>query len=163
MALLRHYGAATRLIDFTKNAAVGLWFATSNPEVEGELLGISTEYVGGYAEAEPIDESYDDVMAGLKPDNFLFSWEPTAVANRVSAQHSQFLFGRAEELSYGTLRLPLDEDDGVIVISVSPSVKTEERTFLRNVLDIHTQTMFPDVSGFASAFGVSPPESPDRW
>jgi hypothetical protein len=49
LARLRHHGAATRLIDATRNMLVGLWFcASSEFEKTGLLVGVHAHYVGGY-------------------------------------------------------------------------------------------------------------------
>lgn len=85
------------------------------------------------------------------------------VSERVAAHHSQFLFGPIEDHAYGTLRLPTDKSDGVVHILISPALKPAVLTLLRKVLDTGAQTMFPDLPGFASAFGASPFEDPYRW
>lgn len=48
LAKLQHYGAATRLIDFSGNALVALWFAcSSHPEPTGLLFGVHSSHLGG--------------------------------------------------------------------------------------------------------------------
>lgn len=161
LALLRHHGAACRLVDFTKSAAVGLWFsALEVPKQSGQLLGINTDYVHGY-EDEPIGESYDDVMR-LAEKGHPVTWTPMQVSGRVAAQHSQFLFGPVEDYDYGSLGLPV-EHDAVVNVLIEPGLKPVILTFLRKVLDIGSQTMFPDLPGFAVAFSSTPPEEPYRW
>ena len=48
LAKLQHYGAATRLLDFSKNVLIALWFCVSDREYKdktGLLLGIDTDIV----------------------------------------------------------------------------------------------------------------------
>jgi hypothetical protein len=46
LARLRHHGAATRLLDATRNALVALWFCcSSSPNKTGLLVGVHTSYI----------------------------------------------------------------------------------------------------------------------
>lgn len=48
LAKLQHHGAATRLVDFSKNSLISLWFCVqSSYNKTGLLLGVHTDYVGG--------------------------------------------------------------------------------------------------------------------
>jgi hypothetical protein len=163
LALLRHYGAATRLIDFTRSATVALWFAVyENPSIEGELVGIHTDFVGGY-EGRAEDGAYEEVLKATERHEHAMTWEPRRTTARISAQHSQFLYARIEEHDYGTLWMPTDHAKGVLAIRISPALKAGARLFLRNVLDIGAESMYPDLPGFASTFGAYPIEEFHRW
>jgi hypothetical protein len=164
LALLRHNGAATRLIDFTRSATVALWFAAFElPDVTGRVVGVHTDYLGGPGEGKILGGDYSKVMAAAASRDHPFTWEPPRVSPRVFAQHSQFLYGRVNEYDYGTLALPLEHRGAVLVIDISPKLKRSVLAFLRSVLDIGVQTMYPDLPGFASAFSVDPVEDPYRW
>jgi hypothetical protein len=162
LALLRHHGAATRLVDFSRNAAVALWFACSTlPDVEGELLGVSTNQVSGWSEGEQIDGDYQAVTAAVSAADSIWSWEPTGVSSRISAQHSQFLFGKVAPQPYGSMWLPPRDD--LVLVDLTPALKVEVTRFLSSVMDIRYLTMFPDVGGFATSFGSGASEDPYRW
>jgi hypothetical protein len=135
-----------------------------HPDVEGEIVGVHTDYVVGWSEGEPILEGYEQVLAvAERHPTSPCSWTPTGVTTRVSAQHSQFLFGLHQQLPYGTLALPTDELNGVLVMSITAALKPQVANFLRNALDITSLSMFPDLPGFGSAFSVAPTEDPYRW
>ena len=163
LALLRHHGAATRLVDFTRSAAVGLWFATvEEPKSPGWLLGIHSDFLHGY-EGVPLTKTYDEMVSDLSKYEGPWTWDPSPVSPRVTAQHSQFVFSTIDEESpVGSLQLP-QQAGAVIAVEIPAIVKGAALGFLRTVLDIGSQTMFPDISGFSQAFGVDPPESPYRW
>ena len=162
LALLRHHGAATRLVDFSRSVVVALWFAAFElPQSSGRLLGVHTEGVSGY-EGEPIESDYGAVMQWSERADLL-TWSPPGLSPRIAAQHSQFLFSRTEECGIGTLLLPYDDPTRVVALDFSPDLKPEILKFLRSALDIGTQTMFPDLPGFADAYSVDPVENPHRW
>ena len=163
LALLRHHGAATRLVDFTRSATVALWFAVSQlPEQDGSIIGVHTDHVAGFHEGQPAPDSYADLVAKLVGSSNVWGWSPPAVSPRVAAQHSQLLFSKIEGRPHGTLLLPT-EPDAVLRLQVPAAIKGDVRAFLRNVLDIDFQAMFPDLPGFALAFSAEPTEDPYRW
>jgi FRG domain len=47
LARLRHHGAATRLVDATRNALTALWFSVADaPDRVGALIGIHSDLMG---------------------------------------------------------------------------------------------------------------------
>jgi hypothetical protein len=169
LARLRHHGAATRLIDFTRSAAVGLWFAAaSEPSRSGVLLGVHTDYLSGH-EGVPIDHDYPNELARLVAWNAkageprIRTWQPGAVSPRTAAQHSQISFSIVGQFTHGTMPLPTSQVDGCQVIEILPEIKPPALEFLRGTLDIGWSTLFPDLDGFAVAWSVNAPEDVDRW
>ena len=147
LALLRHHGAATRLVDATRNALVALWFCVSeNPDTIGTLIGIHSDFLGGY-EMEPEHRSYYEIMGDLIELDHPMTWEPTAVSPRVAAQHSQFLYSALSTDATGSLRLPKNEG-ATFVIAVDSELKASAKEVLIDVFDIRDLTMFPDIDGF---------------
>ncbi|WP_237058266.1 FRG domain-containing protein [Microbulbifer sediminum] len=48
LAKLQHHGAATRLIDCSRNIMAALWFAcASEPDKTGLLFGVDSDHLGG--------------------------------------------------------------------------------------------------------------------
>lgn len=163
LARLQHHGAATRLVDASRNVLVALWFAvTSHSEQTGLLLGIHASFLGGY-EGERNDEKYDDIFKGLANFNHPQTWEPSVVSRRIAAQHSQFLYSRISNEAAGSLELPKDKDASLF-IAISPVLKNESKVALMETYDIHEATLFPDLDGFAHSnrYSLSRGES-HRW
>src|SRR5258708_35766515 len=66
LAKLRHHGAATRLVDFTRSVTAALWLScSSEPDRDGLLLGIHSDHVGG-GENAPEGRNYLDIFEGIK-------------------------------------------------------------------------------------------------
>ena len=154
LARLQHHGTATRLVDATRNALVGMFFCSrENPETVGGLFGFHSEYLGGY-EGEPRDETYDEVMKNISNYEHPQTWEPPTVSSRVAAQHSQFLFSalsKSERASLAIAPKPL----ALLTIAISPELKAEAMNVLSSVFDIRLITLFPDLDGFGMANSVS--------
>jgi hypothetical protein len=162
LARLRHHGAATRLVDATRNALVGLWFCCSSfPDRTGLLVGIHTSYISGY-EGEAETRDYDDVVVDLSDDENLRTWEPSPHSPRVAAQHSQFLYSALSSQGTGTLLLP--EKKTVLAIAIRPHLKAQSERILSQVFDIRRLTLFPDFDGLSASRGVEiDPIEDDRW
>lgn len=148
LARLRHHGAATRLVDFTRSMMVGLWFACyENPNVSGLLIGFDTWYLAGY-EREPELRLYDEIVDNL-PDDAPATWEPTGISPRMAVQHSQFIYSKISQAKTGSLLFP--ESHNYRLFKVTPAVKRESIEVLREVFDIDRSVLFPDLDGFSEA------------
>ena len=162
LARLQHHGAATRLVDATRNALVGLYFAAAeHPKKTGLLLGIHTDFLGGYeGESEP--RPYEDIFEGLEQFNHPQTWEPPNVSPRVAAQHSQFLYSVVSSQKTGSLCF--EESKGsYLAIAISPTMKTRAMKILSSVFDMRLLTLFPDLDGFGSANSSGSSHWNSRW
>ena len=142
MAKLQHHGAATCLIDFTKNPLVALWFACRQPtnqsdkdagkDADGKVVAI----VGNPAKYKTIESNdcklpLEDLL-GVK---HRWKWQPENLDNRVIAQHSEFIFGA-----------PVVESDEEIII-----FNDDKEAILRELAkyNISEEHLFSDFYGFA--------------
>lgn len=151
LALLQHHGAATRLIDFSRNVLIALWFAVSSEsENTGILIGLNTQNMAGYENGEVIIDDYKNHINQIKELSVPHTWEPPFVTSRVAAQHSQFLYSGLSKSKNGSLMFenPINSN---IFIAISPKLKKEISIILSGTFDIHYQTLFPDIDGFGKS------------
>jgi hypothetical protein len=151
LARMQHHGAATRLVDFSKNVLIALWFCVdSNPNQFGSLLGVHTHGIGGGMEGtlNP-DEKYRSVIEKLEEYDYPIYLESTEVSKRIAAQHGVFLYSDVSQEVIGSLKLP-NEKGGKLLIAISPKLKEEARKLLIQHFDIRNETLFPDLDGFAA-------------
>ena len=163
LAKLQHHGAATRLVDFTRNALVALWFVCSNLEDEmGLLIGIHTNSLGG-TESSPMTETYLEVVKSIEKYNHSQVYESPSISPRIAAQHAQFLYSTVSNEPYSSLKLG-DNKDYITFIAISPQLKKESLHILEMVYDYRTITLFPDLDGFGMAnnFNIEPHRM-SRW
>lgn len=163
LARLQHHGAATRLVDFTRNALVGLYFACEGlPAKHGALIGLHTEQLGGY-EGERERASYREAMALAKKRQHPLTWEPTNVSPRIAAQHAQLCYSAAADDPRGSLRLP-EGEGALLVLAIAPALKARALEVLSHSFDMGPLSLFPDLDGFCQAHGCR--RNPDldyRW
>ena len=138
MGRLQHYGAATCLIDFTRNPLVALWFACQPPDqkgdsTEGKVIAVDS---GSPAEYQTVQQKHLDYSLSkfMQADN-LWKWRPENLYNRVISQHSEFVFGK-----------PVVSADSYIVIP--PASKAAILWELAKN-DISEEHLFSDFYGFA--------------
>lgn len=163
LAKLQHHGAATRLLDFTRNALIAVWFCIAkNVDKTGLLIGLHAHYLGGY-EAQNQDTEYEAKIKSLKKIPHPQTWEPPVVTPRIAAQHSQFIYSALSEDPRSSIVLA-NGDDANVFIAISPTLKSELDNLLEISFDLRFQTLFPDIDGFGSSNSHNIPENKMwRW
>lgn len=152
LAKLQHHGAATRLIDFSRNLLVALWFAcNSEPEKVGLLLGIHTNTLGGY-EGELQNGTYNEVLGDDSLRDFTYpqTWQPPVVTKRIAAQSAQFLYSSVCDDPAGSLSFE-KEATAYLAIALQPEFKKKMLLLLECTFDVRRLTLFPDIDGFSIA------------
>ena len=161
LADLQHHGAATCLIDFTRNALVALWFACQkSDDADGKVFVVNIADQRTFLEITHTDikeaKSISDILqfknrntdqdqsAGrptpeisVASPNFWY-WTPAHLNERIPAQHSLFLFG-----------LPCSGELGAEEIIIESASKKQIRKELEALHDIREEFLFPDFVGFA--------------
>lgn len=169
LAKLQHHGAATRLVDFSRNMLVALWFACNTErDKTGLLFGMYWAGVNGF-EGRPELRTYNEIFGSGDPkadddvENFPSLWQPPVVTKRIAAQSAQFLYSRVVSTRTGSLIL-CDNPKHLSMIAITPELKKQCLLMLENVFDIRQFTLFPDVDGFCYANSVNfGSHSNERW
>lgn len=146
LAKLQHRGAATCLIDFTKNPLVALWMAcrkSSSGSVPGKVYAVKI------GQGSPFKEVSSDDAENMKINDFfqgdektgyqLYQWQPDYQDNRMLAQQSIFLFGGG----WGAIKKSE-------VCVISGQHKQDIWDSLKKSAGISEDILFPDFDGFAS-------------
>ena len=150
LAQLQHFGAATCLIDFTRNAQVALYFACqkdlkwekraqdSENAPDGKVYAVSNDKKRfEKITSDSLRKSIDKFLQIDESDiPQLYCWEPGYQNNRIIAQQSIFVFGTYE----------FDETDTCIISKCS---KKKILIELEQVSGINEAMLFPDFDGFA--------------
>lgn len=166
LADLQHHGAATCLLDFTRNALVALWFACARSDAPGKVFVVNTADVGAFLEVTVLDirdksiaeiltfstrgedkeDAAEDRALRTSPRPCNWYWTPAHLNERITAQHSLFVFGQ----------FPSDGIESWEV-SIASDKKGEILQELAELHDIREESLFPDFVGFSQTQGVDSP------
>ena len=142
LAELQHFGAATCLIDFSRNALVALWFAcqtSSGGEANGKVFAVNRDDTVRLKTVNP-KLMKKDIDYFLQPDEndryFQYQWSPKLQNNRIIAQQSVFVFSGAQI-----------EAEAEYVIN--KDIKQKMLTALDKISGITEANVYPDFDGFA--------------
>ncbi|PEE81779.1 FRG domain-containing protein [Bacillus toyonensis] len=152
LAKLQHHGAATRLVDFSKNALIALWFCiNSSPSETGLLLGVHSSCVGGFESTIHANKNdYNNFADELSSKEYPMLIDPPIVSPRISAQHGLFLYSKVSDSPMGSLKLPNNENDRIF-IAIKPHLKEIIKEILMHSFNIRDETIYPDLDGFSAA------------
>lgn len=167
LADLQHYGAATCLVDFSRNVLTSLWFACR--ENSGKIEHPMDQYQGHYGILYCYDTQHDiidknnltivnhhevntpisSLLARTKKfTNFCSNseytfllWEPTHLNARITKQDSVFLFGLSKFLI---------SEHPILSIIIHDDIKADIIKALDQVFNINANTIFHDKQGYAT-------------
>lgn len=157
LAEIQHRGGASCLVDFSKNFLISLWFACNNDDQDfgylfcynvnnDALLDDNISYLNKDRWSYPIENllQYTRKTSQYADDEkFRFwLWKPANINGRIARQDSIFVFGLEKFFA---------KDHHVDIITIPPQWKRDIVSTLKNYFGITSETVFPDVDGYAGA------------
>ncbi|MGH3892707.1 MAG: FRG domain-containing protein [Rhodococcus qingshengii] len=162
LANLQHHGAATSLLDITKNLMVALWMAASE---HGDKPGVVIAF--GQSTLRTVSADFAQkplrkLMKSMRSENRRAGyWIPSKLNLRIVAQSGFFLLSPIADQPWGTINLrgsylweteenAVVDDPDCYFIGVTPDLKREMRDAQKfGLLPYAQNTIYPDLSGFA--------------
>ena len=144
LAELQHFGAATCLIDFSRNALAALWFACQQSSTakasNGKVFAVRSDDSARSITITPKSVTEEDIGYFFREDEYgrypTYQWQPRYQNNRIIAQQSVFIFGGAQ----------VETEAECIILKSS---KGDILRSLDKVSGITEASIFPDFDGFA--------------
>lgn len=184
LAILQHHGAATRLLDVSSDPMVAMWFAVEDQdrlELDGVLfaINISRAKIIGGTERRPWNKILDNLAIGD-----IAYYEPPGADERIKVQRGRFVFSRLTGIEPPELSLPISLENwtaekrdrffaggrdagrpvppSILALKIPHKIKQRLLGLLENSYGYTSETMYPDLSGFASANSWRRPLRRDR-
>ena len=152
LAELQHFGAATCLIDFTRNALVALWMASqqsTSGEANGKVVAVRSDDSARFETITPKLITEEGIAYFFEPDRHgeypLYQWQPKYQNNRIIAQQSVFIFGGAQ----------IETEAECVILKGG---KGDMLTSLDKVSGITEGSIYPDFDGFARLHAQNKPD-----
>ena len=153
LSKLQHFRAATGLLDFTWSPLVALWFASQDPECDGQLFIVNTLSTLEMSLVSSNEKEQNVETIFSRPANAsprLWYWEPMLsgdAMSRILRQRSVFIIGRP---------LIPTESEAINNIHIAKDDKTSLLKDLER-LDVSQESLFQDIYGFSEAESVESP------
>lgn len=161
LAHLQHYGAATCLIDFTRDVIVAIWMAcqqstkekdTKKKKAKGKVFAVRSDHLSQLRNVSDEQRQHADIGDFFKKDDRgypLYQWQPNNQNDRIMAQKSVFIFGGAD--------VPV-EAECIILASAKQKLLAD----LYRISGISEGRIYPDFDGFVSQYAWNKPyRAPD--
>ena len=150
LALMQHYGAPTRLLDFTQSFWIALFFAFEEAESDCAVVALDPSSL---AEDEA-GKDYNMVVRenidhGLHIDDFLRKTVPFYTNERLAIQKGIFVYSLNMRRPFHDL--VLQNEKKFRILTVCASLFTDIRNKL-NEFNCNSRVLFPGIEGYAWYF-----------
>jgi FRG domain len=175
LGLLQHHGAATRLIDFSLNCLIALWFACREHVDDcGVVIGLDLSQA-----MQAFRQKAVEAELSFHQGPGMHFWRPWGLSPRMPAQASVLVWSRVEPQSWGSLAyrpsegaIDLDRGDerepselgpGLVAIAVTSDLKNDLIDQWEPVFGYSERWLFPDLDGFARFNAATRAFEPDFY
>ncbi len=147
LALAQHHGLPTRLLDWSFNALIALWFAVDSPP-QLDKKGVTQDGVVWILAANVEDFRTDTSTADPLDNNLTKIFRPNVVSRRISAQSGVFT---VHKIIDDIKMIRFEKNKQYMNKLTKFKIRGEHFANLRkqlNMLGINYASIYPDIDGF---------------
>lgn len=180
LSLMQHYGAPTRLLDFTYSFYVAAYFALEEAEKDCAVWAINVDWAVEKSKAkfkkgiaawkfldefitEEKEKAFKKVFMRVDPKRFACPQNPFRLNERLTIQKGVFMCPGDVTLSFEeNLRFLTgwNKKQNIVKIIIPQKFRRDILDILHD-MNISRATLFPGLDGFAKSLKVSPPKGWD--
>ncbi len=172
-ALMRHFGAPTRLLDWTYSFFVALFFAIDGAEEDAGIWALDTDWLRERVnDCFPVElqifdkdpnvrkDTFRELFAADKAKSMVYAVNPYRRNERLSIQQGIFLCpGRIDIPFEENLEPLLDVSNArqffcKLTLNVNGAVRNKVLNHLQG-MNVHRATLFPGLEGFAQSLAAN--------
>jgi hypothetical protein len=154
-AIMQHYGAPTRLLDFTFSAYVAAYFALESGIRNSAVYCLKRTLFKQVDEEEyeDVDKIYENIL-DTEYDDVLHVWEPKYPTQRLMAQQGVFLVPSTNKVSHEKIVGYYDDaisEENFLKVIIPARLRSTGLKQLRK-MNITSSNLFPGLDGFCRSF-----------
>ena len=150
LALMQHYGAPTRLLDFTYSFWIALFFAFEEAEKDCAVVALNPQSLATNQPGKDYNKIVrENIDNGMHADDFLYANVPFYTNARLAIQKGTFVFSLNLNRKFHDLMIQNQKE--VMQLTISATLFPEIRARL-NDFNCNSRVLFPGIDGYARYF-----------
>jgi hypothetical protein len=149
LALMQHFGAPTRLLDFTYSFWIALFFAFETTDQDCAVWALDPDSLGSTEGRNFNEVLAKNIATGHGKDSSLYSDVPFFTNDRLAIQKGTFVFSLDMEQRFHDLFVANEKVHKVIRVSSRLFPQIRKRL---NDFNCNRRVLFPGIDGFAMYF-----------
>lgn len=150
LALMQHYGAPTRLLDFTESFWIALYFAIEDAEDDCGVVALDRSSLAEkHNELNYNEVLWDNIHRGLPREDFLYEDVPFYTNVRLAIQKGVFVFSLDVRQKFQDLLIKNQKVFTQLIVSAKLFPEIRKRL---NDFNCNSRVLFPGIDGYGRYF-----------
>ncbi len=153
LAIMQHYGAPTRMLDFTFSPYVAMFFALESGVGDSAIYCINQKIFREIDKEyfENLDQLYEEIL-DINQNDLLYVYEPRFSTERLMAQQGLFLIPGTNDISHERIIESYEVDKNSAIKYIIPAELRREGLNRLRKMNIIASILFPGLDGFCKSF-----------
>jgi hypothetical protein len=150
LAFMQHYGAPTRLLDFTYSFWIALFFAFEDAESDCAVVALNPQSLAQNRPGLDYNKVVrDNIEQGANADDFLYANVPFYTNERLAIQKGTFVFSLNLARTFESLvqEKQKEYEQLTVAFSIFPEIRRKLNEF-----NCNSRVLFPGIDGYSRYF-----------